>query len=63
MIALASIVLIVIAGSFAFGRAFLGWTRLSTSQEPADQFFIATWVGLLMTAGCLMALAQVISLD
>jgi hypothetical protein len=63
MIALASIALIVIAGSFSFGRAFLGWTRLSSAKEEADQFFIATWIGLLITAGCLMALAQVLSLD
>ncbi|MEA3024323.1 MAG: hypothetical protein QOK01_3175, partial [Alphaproteobacteria bacterium] len=63
MIALASIALIVIAGSFSFGRAFLGWMRLSGANEEADQFFVATWTGLLMTAGCLMALAQILPLD
>src|SRR3981189_1403378 len=63
MIALASIALIVIAGSFSFGRSCLGWTRLSRANEEADQFFIATWIGLLMTAGYLMALAQILSLD
>ncbi len=63
MIVLASIALIVIVGSFAFGRVLLGWTRLPTAKEAGDQFFIAAWIGLLATAGCLMALAQFLPLN
>src|ERR1700680_4383805 len=63
MLILASITLIAIVGSFALCSAFLDGARLRTCVEREDQFFVATWIGLLLAAGCLMAIAQFIPLD
>jgi hypothetical protein len=63
MIILASLALIAILASLALGRVLVRAMRLPAAADAGDQFFIATWLGLLGIAGALMALAEIVPLN